>query len=240
MDKQTFKAALKNTIPIMAGYLVLGAGFGILLESKGYGVLWALLMSVTIYAGSMQYVAVDILSGGASLISAAIITFAVNARHLFYGISMTGHYRGMGKLKNLLIFQLTDETYSLLCTGEVPEGCNKKAYFICVSVLDQLYWIIGSVIGGIIGTVFSFNSAGIEFAMTALFIVIFTDQWMKAKNHVSALIGVGSALVCLVIFGSENFIIPSMIMILVLLFSFRRFTERGCDTSDNGEENGDE
>lgn len=235
MNKRTFTAALKSTLPVMAGYIVLGAGFGILLESKGYNALWAVLMSVTIYAGSMQYVAVDLLSSGASLISTAIITLAVNARHLFYGISMTKHYKGMGRLKNLLIFQLTDETYSLLCTGEVPDGVQRKPYYLCVSVLDQLYWIIGSVLGGIIGSVFEFNSAGIEFSMTALFIVIFTDQWMKTKNHVSALIGVSSAVICLLIFGSGNFIIPSMIMILVLLFALRRFTERGCDGAGSGE-----
>lgn len=236
MDRRTFTAALKSTLPVMAGYVVLGAGFGILLESRGYNALWAVLMSVTIYAGSMQYVAVDMLSSGASLISAAVITLAVNARHLFYGISMAGHYKGMGKLKNLLIFQLTDETYSLLCTGEVPDGVRKKPYYLCVSVLDQLYWVIGSAVGGVIGAVFEFNSAGIEFAMTALFIVIFTDQWMKRKNHVSALIGVGSAVICLIIFGSENFIIPSMIMILVLLFALRRFTERKCDGAADGED----
>jgi 4-azaleucine resistance transporter AzlC len=240
MDKHTFKTAFKVTLPVMAGYIVLGIGFGILLESKGYGVLWALLMSTTIYAGSMQYVAVDILSGGASLISAAVITLAVNARHLFYGISMTKHYSGMGKLKNLLIFQLTDETYSLLCTGEIPEACKKKEYFLWVSILDQLYWIIGSVLGGIIGTLFEFNSAGIEFAMTALFIVIFTDQWMKTKDHASAVIGVVSSVVCLIIFGSDNFIIPSMITILILLFVLRHFRSRGHDMTGGEKEDGDE
>lgn len=165
---KTAKYAFACSLPVMAGYLVLGLGFGVLLESKGYGVGWAFAMSTLIYAGSMQYVAVDLLAGGASLIAAALMTVTVNARHLFYGISMVERYRHVGPAKPYMIFALTDETYSLVCSGTVPDGVDQKRYFFLVSLFDHLYWIAGSVAGALVGGVLPFDSTGIDFSMTAL------------------------------------------------------------------------
>lgn len=219
----------------MAGYIVLGMGFGILLTSKGYSAGWAFLMSLLIYAGSMQYVAVDLLAGGASLISAAFMTLMVNARHLFYGISMIDRYRGTGKKKPYLIFSLTDETYSLVCSGDVPEGIDQKKYFFWVSLLDQSYWVIGSTLGGVIGSMITFNTAGIDFSMTALFIVVFIEQWKSTENHTSALIGVGASVLCLVIFGAENFLIPAMVVITAALTFLRGALEQKQEESGEKE-----
>ena len=170
---KTIRYAFVRSLPIMAGYIVLGLGFGVLLQSKGYGAGWALVMSGLIYAGSMQYVAIDLLAGGASLISAAIMTLMVNARHLFYGISMLERYKDTGAAKPYLIFALTDETYSVVCSGGVPEGVDRKKYYFWVSLLNQLYWIAGGVAGALLGSVLPFDTTGIDFSMTALFLVVY-------------------------------------------------------------------
>ncbi len=222
----SIRYAFKRSLPVMAGYLVLGIGFGILLETKGYGVWWALLMSVFIYAGSMQYVAIDLLSGGASLLSAALMTLMVNARHLFYGISMIERYKGTGKKKPYLIFALTDETYSLVCSGEAPEGVDQKKYFFWVSLFDQSYWVIGSIAGSLIGSFIHFNTSGIEFSMTALFIVVFVEQWKSASSHLSAVIGVAASVACLLFFGPDSFLIPSMVTITAALTAFRKVLDK--------------
>ena len=222
MNKMTIKYAFKQSLPVMAGYLVLGMGFGILLKTKGYGVTWAFFMSLFIYAGSMQYVTINLLSGGATILSAALMTLMVNARHLFYGISMIERYRNTEPYKPYLIFGLTDETYSLVCSGNVPEGVNEKKYFFLLTFLNQCYWIIGSVVGSLLGSLITFNTAGIEFSMTALFLVVFVEQWKSVKNHTGAVVGVGTSVVCLLVFGAENFLIPSMIAITVLLTVLRK------------------
>ncbi len=223
------KYAFTRSLPIMAGYLVLGMGFGILLETNGYGVWWAFFMSLFIYAGSMQYVAIDLLAGGASLISAALMTVMVNARHLFYGVSMIERYRDTGKAKPYLIFSLTDETYSLVCSGDVPEGVDERGYFFLVSLFDQCYWIAGSLLGALIGSLIAFDTSGIDFAMTALFVVVFVEQWRSCKNHLSAMIGVGASVICLLVFGADSFIIPSMIAITALLTILRKKLEGKSD-----------
>ena len=201
----------------MAGYLVLGMGFGILLKKAGYGLFWSFLMSLTIYAGSMQYVAVSLLTSGASLISAALTALMVNARHLFYGISMIDKYRDSGKYKPYLIFSLTDETYSLLCSDDCPKETDKHAYWFFVSLFNQCYWILGSIIGSILGSVVTFNTAGIDFSMTALFITVFVEQWLTTENHLPAIAGLICSVGCLMVFGAENFLIPAMISITILL-----------------------
>ena len=215
--KKTIKYALIKSLPVMAGYIVLGIGFGIISEKSGYGILWALAMSVFIYAGSMQYVTVSLLSSGANLLSVALTTLMVNARHLFYGISMLEPYKNSGKYKPYLIFGLTDETYSLVCRNDVPEGIDFYKYSFWLTLFNQLYWIIGSVIGATIGSIIKFNTAGVEFAMTALFITVFVEQWRSTKNHIPALIGLFSSIICLIIFGKDNFLIPSMILISIIL-----------------------
>lgn len=216
--KTKVRKAFVDTLPIMAGYIVLGIGFGVLLKSAGYGLIWALAMSVFIYAGSMQYAMVGLITGGASWLTVAITTFLVNARHLFYGMSMIEKYKGTGAKKPYLIFGLTDETYSLVCNSD--EDSN---YFFLVSLFDQLYWIAGSVIGSVLGSIIPFNTEGIDFSLTALFIVVVTDQWIKTKNHIPAIIGIAASIVCLVLCGSSNFLIPAMIVILMLLFMMKKY-----------------
>lgn len=231
----TAKYAFKQSVPIMAGYIVLGMGFGVLLESKGYGVLWAIAMSVFIYAGSMQYVAINLITGGASLIATALMTLMVNARHLFYGISMLDKYKNTGKYKSYLIFALTDETYSLVCSGKIPEGVDRNKYYFLVSLFDQVYWVIGSVIGSVVGSVLNFNTAGIDFSMTALFLVVFVEQWKSTKDHASAITGVAASVACLLFFGAGNFVIPAMVSITVILLLMRKFRKGLEEAAGKGE-----
>ena len=206
----------------MAGYVVLGTGFGILLSSKGYGIFWALAMSIFIYAGSMQYLAVDLLAGSAGLITAALTTLMVNARHLFYGISMIDKYKDCGPYKPYLIFGLTDETYSLNCAG-APEGVeDAPKYFFLVSLFNQCYWVLGSALGAVLESVLPFSTEGIDFSLTALFITVFVEQWRGSKDHVPSLIGLGASVGCLAVFGARNFLIPAMLVITVALAFYGR------------------
>lgn len=220
--KRIIRKAFVDTVPVMTGYIVLGFGFGIILKANGYGILMAFVMSLAIYAGSMQYVAIGLLTGGASLITAALTTLMVNARHLFYGISMLDKYRDTGKIKPYLIFALTDETYSLVCNDNLNmDEKERKGYFFFVSLFNHIYWITGSVLGAVIGTLVSFNSEGIDFALTALFLTVFIEQWRTSKKHAPALIGVGVSALCLLIFGSESFLIPAMLVIAFLLCIYK-------------------
>lgn len=233
MKRKALKAAFPLTLPVMAGYLFLGLGFGILLESKGFSFIWAFFMAVIIYAGSMQYAAIDLLAGGASFITTAVMTIIIQIRHLFYGLTLIDKYKNTGKKKPFLIFQLTDETYSLVTSAKAPEGIDEGWFYFFISMLDQLYWITGCTLGALFGSLVEFNTKGVEFVMTALFIVIFINQWLEKKNHTSALIGVGCSVVCLLIFGPDNFIIPSMLAILVLLTIFKKQAVKGCDLDEN-------
>lgn len=217
LKKSVVTAALQSSVPVMAGYIVLGMGFGIIMKTKGYGFIWTFAMSAFIYAGSMQYVAVDLITGGASLITAALTTLMVNARHLFYGISMVDKYRDAGKMKPYMIFALTDETYSLVC-GDVPvDEKDRHSYCLMLSVFNQCYWVGGSVLGALLGSVIPFSTEGIDFALTALFVTVFVEQWLSTKDHASAIIGVVCSAICLAIFGSGSFLIPAMIAITVSL-----------------------
>ncbi|MBQ5823783.1 MAG: AzlC family ABC transporter permease [Clostridia bacterium] len=233
MKRKTAKEAFIKSLPVFAGYIVLGIGFGVLLAKAGYGIWWALAMSVTMYAGSMQYVAVSLLSGGASFITTAVTTLLVQARHLFYGISMIDKYKGAGIKKFYLAFALTDETYSLLCDGKHPEGTDLHLFQFLLSLFNQSYWIMGCLLGNFIGTNVEFNSAGIEFAMTAIFVTVFVEQWKSSKNHISAIVGVISTAVCLAIFGKDNFLVPSMICITLLLFILRKPLEKKEEVNGN-------
>ncbi len=215
------KQAFIKSIPVMAGYVVLGIGFGILLHDAGYGVGWSFAMALLIYAGSMQYVGVSLLAGGASVITAILTTVMVNARHLFYSISMIGRYQHAGRYKPYLIFALTDETYSLLCDGETPAGADPDLYRFLVSLFNQCYWITGCVLGSILGAALPFSTAGIEFSMTALFIASFTQQWLTSHEHLPAVVGLIGSLVCLLIFGPDSFLIPSMLAITAALTLLR-------------------
>ena len=230
--KKLVKTVIIKTLPVMTGYIALGIGFGILFESKGYGLLWSLLMAVFIYAGSMQYVAINLITGGASLVVTALTTLMVNARHLFYGISMIDKYKDVGKVKPYLIFALTDETYSLLCGEDYPEGVKKSKYQLLVSLFNHIYWITGCALGSVIGSALNFNTAGIDFCMTALLVTIFVEQWLTAKEHTSAIIGLVSTVLCLFVFGKDAFLIPSMLLISALLLIMRRFLERKVQSDE--------
>ena len=215
------KAFIKS-LPVMAGYIVLGIGFGILLRNEGYGVLWAFSMSLLIYAGSMQYAGISLISGAASVFTVMITTVMINARHLFYSISMIEKYKDAGIYKPYLIFALTDETYSLMADGNVPSGCNPDRYRFFVSMFNHLYWIGGSVLGSVIGKALPFSTRGIEFSMTALFAASFAEQWVSSHEHIPALTGICITGVSLMVFGPNRFLIPAMIGILVLLTICRR------------------
>ena len=219
--KRVIGHAFYTSLPVMAGYVVLGIGFGILLRSAGYGVLWAFAMSALVYAGSMQYVGVGLIAGGASVLTMIITTIMVNARHLFYSISMIDRYKNAGKYKPYLIFALTDETYSLLSDGKTPEGDDPDLYRFLVSLFNQCFWVTGSVLGSLLGAVLPFATTGIEFSMTALFIASFTEQWLTMKDHIPALTGLLSTLACLAVFGSERFLIPAMLLITFVLTILR-------------------
>ena len=217
LKSNALRAALRDTLPVMTGYVFLGFGFGILMYQNGYGLLWSAAMSIFIYAGSLQYVTVSLLAEGAGLLTVALTSLVVNARHLFYGISMVDAYKGSGRKKPYLIFALTDETYSLVCGGRVPEGVSPQHYRLYVSLLDHLYWIGGTVLGALAGAMLPINFEGIEFVLTALFVTIFVEQWLSVKDHRPALIGAGSTLLCLILFGKDVFLIPSMVIIAATL-----------------------
>ena len=226
MNRKALKTTFLDTVPVLTGYLFLGAGFGILLgEKTGLGVGWAAIMALTMFAGSGQYLAVSLIADHASLISVAIATFLVNARHIFYGISLLTPYKGAGKKKTYMIFGLTDETYSLVTQNEPPEGMTRHTYCFLVTLFNQIYWIIGCSLGNLM-SLLPISFEGVEFVLTALFVTMFVEQWLSHKHHLPAIIGVGSTLLCLVIFGQDIFLIPSMVMIALLLTISRKTGRR--------------
>lgn len=229
MNKKALKTAFRDTIPVLTGYLFLGAGFGILLSEKGYGMGWAFFMALFMFAGSGQYLAVDLLASHASLITSAIATLLVNARHIFYGISLLDTYSDAGKKKPYMIFGLTDETYSLVTQNEPPEGVSRHTYCFLVTLLDHIYWICGCVLGNVAGTLLPISFEGVEFVLTALFVTMFVEQWLTHKDHAPAIIGVGSTVLCLVLFAKDIFLIPSMVLIAVLLTVSRKTGRRKQD-----------
>ena len=224
---KTVKAAFVKSLPVMAGYIILGIGFGILAHNAGYGILLVLAMSLLIYAGSMQYVGIGLLAGGASVLTVILTTIMVNARHLFYSISMLRHYKNAGRYKPYLIFSLTDETYSLLCDGRVPETMDPDRFRFLVSLFNHSYWVLGSITGSLLSGILPFSTAGIEFSMTALFIASFTEQWITAKDHIPAITGLLGTLLCLIAFGPERFLIPAMLLITLFLTLFRNRISAG-------------
>lgn len=217
MKKTIIKRAFIDSLPVLSGYMVIGIGFGIVLEKEGYGFIWALLMSSLIYAGSMQYAGVELIASAASLPAVAITTLLVNARHLFYGISMIDKYKGAGSKKPYMIFALTDETYSLVCDLKYENEKDRHLYCFVVSLFNQCYWVAGSLLGSLIGLAIPFDTRGVEFSMTALFVTVFVEQWINAKNHVPAIVGLIASVLCLIIFGRDGFLIPSMVVMLLLL-----------------------
>jgi 4-azaleucine resistance transporter AzlC len=214
---KAIKAAFPHTIPVFTGFTFLGIAYGILMNSKGYGVGWTVLMSLLAFAGSAQYVAINLLTSVFDPVYALLLTLMVNARHLFYGISMLEKYQGTGKFKPYLIFGMCDETFSITCSTNPPAGINRNWFLFFITFLNHGYWVLGSAIGGLLGSMVSFNTKGLDFVLTALFVVIFIGQWKSQDNRKPAAIGVACTAICLAVFGQSNFIIPSMIAILTLL-----------------------
>ncbi|MBQ1384396.1 MAG: AzlC family ABC transporter permease [Firmicutes bacterium] len=226
MDRSIIKKAFIASVPVMSGYVVLGIAYGVLARDMGLTTAQGAGMSVIVYAGSLQFVLISLLSGGASILTVALTSLLVNARHLFYGISMIEGYRDAGKAKPYMIFTLTDETYSLVCS--VPDDIPKEKripYCFFVSAFDHCWWVAGGVIGCLLGSAVNFSTEGLDFALTALFISVMTGQWLDHKDHRPALTGAAASLVCLMIFGPDAFLIPSMIAIAALLLILRPFIE---------------
>ncbi len=227
MKREILSAAIRVTVPVLMGYLAIGMAFGLMLQSVGYGAPWALLMSLTIYAGSGQYLGVSLLATGASLPQVAFLTLMINFRHLVYGLSMLEKFRGMGKRKFYMIFSLTDETYALLSSVKVPEGIRAHDYYFTIAMLNQSYWVLGSVLGSLLGAALGIDTTGVDFAMTALFLVIAVGQWKKAESHLPALLGTAATLVGLLLAGAENMLLPALGVIVAALTLMRpRLEER--------------
>lgn len=226
MKRKAFLAAFPHTLPILAGFLFLGIAYGIYMHSLGFSAIYPILMSLFIFAGSMEFVAAAMLLAAFNPFSAILLTVMINARHLFYGLSMLDRYKGTGRLKPYLIFGLCDESFSINYTAKVPAGIDKGWFMFFVTALNQLYWVAGSAIGALFGSYIQFNTEGLGFVMTTLFVVLFMEQWMNDKHHTSAMTGLALSALSLIIFGSSHFIIPAMIAILLALTVMRQPLER--------------
>lgn len=223
---KALKAAFPYTIPIFAGFWFLGITYGIYMNVSGFSFWYPCLMSLTIFAGSMEFVTANMLLGSFNPIQAFTLTLMINARHLFYGISMLDKFKGTGLKKLYLIFGMCDETFSVNYTAKIPEDVDKGLFMTYVTLLNQFYWVSGATIGGLLGNFVKFNTEGLDFVMTAMFAVIFTEQWLKEKNHTSSILGLCISVICLAVFGADDFIIPSMAAILISLTLIRRFIEK--------------
>ena len=227
MKNRALKAAFPHTIPILTGFLFLGMTYGIYMRSLGFSFVYPMLMSLTIFAGSMEFVAGNLLLGSFNPFQALAMTLMINARHLFYGISMLDKYKGTGAKKFYLIFGMCDESFSINCTAKIPEDVDKGWFMFFVNLLNQFYWFFGATLGGLFGSLIKFNTEGLDFVMTAMFVVIFMEQWFKDKNHTNSYIGLGISLISLIAFGADKFILPAMAGILIMLTILKKPLEKG-------------
>lgn len=237
--KRAFREAFPHTIPIFAGFWFLGLTYGIFMNVSGFSFWYPMLMSLTIFAGSIEFVTVNMLLGAFNPLQALAMTLMINARHLFYGISMLDKFKGMGWKKFYLIFGMCDESFSINYTADIPQDVDRGWFMFFVTALNQFYWFSGSTLGGIFGSLIHFNTEGLDFVMTAMFVVIFMEQWLKDKNHTSAILGLGISLLCLLAFGADNFIIPSMLAILAVLTFLRKPLEQSESSRQSRSEGGD-
>jgi 4-azaleucine resistance transporter AzlC len=226
MKKKALKAAFPYTIPIFAGFWFLGLAYGIYMNVSGFSFVYPMMMSLIIFGGSLEFVAVEMLLSPFAPVQTLIMTLLIQARHLFYGISMLGKFKDMGWKKFYLIFGMCDETFSINYTAKIPDDVDKGWFMFFVTLLNHFYWVSGATIGGLVGSLIHFDTNGISFVMTAMFVVIFMEQWLKEKHHISAYIGLGASLACLVLFGADSFMIPTMVMIITLLAVFRKPLEK--------------
>ena len=223
---RALRAAFPVTIPVLTGFLCLGLAYGLLMQTKGYGPLWSTLMSAIAFGGSMQFVAVTLLTTAFDPIQAFLLSVMVNARHMFYGLSMLEKYRGLGKVRGFLIYVLCDETFSLVSTVEPPEGVERKDFYFCISLLDYLYWVTATALGGLLGSFLTFDTTGMDFALTALFVVLFLEQWRKPENRPAGVVGILCAAGSLLVFGADNMVVPAMVLVLAVLLGARRRLDR--------------
>lgn len=221
MNGRALRAAFPHTVPVLAGYLTLGIAFGLMMADIGLGPLWSGLMSLTIYAGSGQILAVSLISAGTALIQAALLTLVLHFRHFFYGLSLLTQFRDTGWRKPYLIFGLTDETYALLTAAQVPPDVPASDFYFAVTLLDQCYWVAGSLLGGLVGALLPFSTEGVDFAMTALFVVLLVEQVKKGENRLPALVGLICALLSLALLGPDRFLIPALVGLTLCLLALR-------------------
>lgn len=225
---KALKAAFPHTLPILAGFLFLGISYGIIMNINGFSFLYPFFMAIVIFGGSLEFVAASMLLGKFAPLETLMITLMIQLRHIFYGVSMLEKYQGCGKFKPYLIYGMCDETFSVNYTADIPEGVEKGRFMFFVTLLNQIYWVSGALIGGIAGSYISFNTKGLDFVMTAMFVVIFIEQWQKEDCKIPGIIGVAATAVCLIIFGSTSFMLPSLASILLLLTAFKKPIERRC------------
>lgn len=224
--RRAFSAAFPRTIPILAGFLFLGISYGLYATAAGFAFWYPILMAVAIFGGSLEFVAVEMMLGVFAPVQTFVMALMIQARHLFYGISMLEKYKGTGWKKIYLIYGMCDESFSINCSADIPEDVDKGWFMFFVTLLNQLYWVAGTAVGAVLGSLITFDLDGLEFVMTAMFVVIFLDQWLKEKKHYTGVIGLAASAVCLLIFGADSFIIPTMMCILVLLTVFRKPIEQ--------------
>lgn len=226
MKRKALKAAFPHTVPILTGFWFLGLAYGIYMNVSGFSFWYPMLMSLTIFGGSLEFVAVSMLLAPFAPLQTLIMTLMIQARHLFYGIAMLDKYKGTGWKKFYLIFGMCDESFSINCTAQIPADVDRGWFMFFVTALNQFYWVSAATVGGLVGSLLSFDTTGLEFVMTAMFVVIFSEQWLKEKKHYTALIGLASAIACRLGFGADNFMIPTMLCILVFLTVLRKPIER--------------
>lgn len=223
------KAAFPHTIPILTGFLFLGIAFGVLMQVNHLGLGWAMMLSMVTFAGSMQFVAVTLLTAAFDPLYAFLLTLMVNARHLFYGVSMLEKFRGTGKKKPFLIFSLCDETFSVLCSAKAPEGIHSTWFMFFIALFDYLYWALGTLLGGLLGQIITFNTEGLDFVLTALFVVIFLNQWKSLDHHIVPIAALFCSIVSLCVFGPDLFLLPAMVSIIIVLFLLQKYYEKKGD-----------
>ena len=229
MRRRALAAAFPHTIPVLTGYAFLGVAYGIYMRVSGFPFWYPTLSSVVIFGGSLEFVLVSMLMSSFAPLQTFLMALMIQARHLFYGIALLEKYRYLGKMRFYLIFGMADESFSVNCSAEIPDGVDEGWFYFFVTLLDHCYWVTACTVGGLLGSLISFDTRGLDFVMTAMFVVIFLNQLMKERKHYTALIGLLSSVGCLVLFGAESFLIPTMLTILLLLTVFRRPLERAGD-----------